>query len=336
MIRLGIICPSEIAFRRFLPALKQVPDFKYVGVAIADKSEWQGATNDIIIAEDKKALSFTEEYGGKIFKSYKSIINSDEIDAIYLPLPPALHFKWAKNSLLAGKHVLLEKPATTTYQHTLEIVETAKEKELAIHENYMFVFHNQLKAINEIIRSGEVGDVRLYRISFGFPRRASGDFRYNKELGGGALLDAGGYVIKYATILLGDSIRVAYAQSNYIDDFDVDIAGSAALINNKGETVQIAFGMDNSYKCDLEVWGSKASLFSGRILTAPAGFIPEITITTGNQIETRKLPADDAFRTSIQHFKNCIEDESLRKQNYITITKQAQLINEFIEKSKKL
>ena len=59
----------------------------------------------------------------------------------------------------------------------------------------MFVFHNQLEAINDIVRSGEIGDVRLYRITFGFPRRDARDFLYNKALGGGALLDAGGYTM---------------------------------------------------------------------------------------------------------------------------------------------
>jgi len=56
-------------------------------------------------------------------------------------------------------------------------------------------------------------------------------------------------------MLLGKTARIVYANSNYIRDFDVDSYGSAALVNQSGTTVQIAFGMDNCYKCDLEVWG---------------------------------------------------------------------------------
>jgi predicted dehydrogenase len=332
MIRIGIICPSDIALRRFLPALTLIPDFKFVGVAIADKSEWEGA-NDVVISNEKnKAKLFIEQYGGKLFESYKSLLKSNETDAIYLPLPPALHYNWGKQALLAGKHILLEKPATTSLKHTNEIIELAKSKNLAVHENYMFAFHNQLKAINEIIESGEIGDIRLSRISFGFPRRASNDFRYNKALGGGALLDAGGYTIKYASMLLGDSAKIVQAQSSFIDEFKVDIAGSAVMVNEKGTTAQIAFGMDNSYKCDLEVWGSKGSLFTGRVLTAPAGFMPELIVNIGNKTETRELPADDAFKKSILHFKQCIEDDTARMNNYKTILKQAQLVNQFTEK----
>jgi hypothetical protein len=174
----------------------------------------------------------------------------------------------------------------------------------------------------------------IYTITraFDFPRRASNDFRYNKALGGGALLDAGGYTIKYASMLLGESAKIVQAQSNIIDEFEVDIAGSAVMVNENGITAQIAFGMDNSYKCDLEVWGSKGSLFTGRVLTAPTGFVPELIIMTGNETKTHKLPADDAFKKSILHFKQCIEDDTARMNNYKTILKQAQLVNQFTEK----
>lgn len=333
MIRIGIISPSDIALRRFLPALSQIPDFKFVGVAVADKTEWQGANDAIIFNEENKAKSFIEQYGGKLFRSYKSLINSNETDAIYLPLPPALHYNWGEQAILAEKHILLEKPATISLEHTSKIIELANSKNLAVHENYMFAFHNQLNSINDVIKSGEIGDVRLYRISFGFPRRASNDFRYNKALGGGALLDAGGYTIKYASMLLGESAKIVQAQSNYINEFDVDIGGSAVLVNDKGRTAQIAFGMDNSYKCDLEVWGSKGSLYSGRVLTAPAGLIPEVSIIIGNETEIIKLPCDDAFKKSIQHFRECIEDDTTRKENYKEIICQAQLVNTFIDKA---
>jgi len=328
MIRIGIIGPSEIAFRRFLPALAKLSDFKFAGVAIADRSEWD-ADDLTRNNEQSKASAFIENFGGTIFNSYTDIINAHEVDAIYIPLPPALHFHWAKEALIKGKHVLVEKPATTSKNETLELIKLARLKNLALHENYMFAFHQQLVAINEIIQSGEIGDVRIFRISFGFPRRPANDFRYNKALGGGALFDAGGYTIKYASMLLGNSAKLLYAHSQFIDEFEVDIAGSAAMVNNEGIAAQIAFGMDNNYKCDLEVWGSKGSLFTGRVLTAPAGFTPEIHIQIGNYSEIRKLPEDDAFQKSILHFKDCIENDAARTKNYADIEKQAILVQQF-------
>ena len=290
MIKIGILCPSEIAFRRFLPALKNCEEFAYVGVAVADCDEWFGDTKpdemvcrEVLGKELEKAKSFQENYGGKIFLSYRELIESDEIDAVYIPLPPALHYK--------------------------------------------------LEEISEMVAEKKLGDVRLYRINFGFPRRAKNDFRYAKKLGGGALLDCGGYTLKYASMLLGDTARIAYANLNYTDEFDVDLYGSAALVNDAGETVQVSFGMDNSYKCELEVWGSTATLQTGRVLTAPAGFVPSYTITDNQGVTNGTFSADDTFSKSLNRFLSCVNDEKTRTENYEVIHRQALLVDEFVKKA---
>ena len=326
---IGIICPSEIAFRRFLPALKEAACFEFAGVAVASREEFIGVTEEILEKERKKAQLFIDGYGGKLFEGYQALISSEEVDAVYLPLPPGLHCFWAKKALRAGKHILVEKPCTTSANDTEDLLSVAREKGLAVHENYMFVYHNQIEAVNDVIRSGEIGDVRLFRIAFGFPLRAQNDFRYNRELGGGALLDCGGYTLKYASLLLGPSARLTYATSNTVDGFEVDMYGSAALVNEDGLTAQVAFGMDQNYKCELEIWGSKGTLYTNRILTAPAGFVPEMTIRKGNEVQQRSLPADDAFQKSLLHFRACIEDEAVRNENYAILSRQANLVEEF-------
>lgn len=334
-MRLGIICPSEIALRRFMPALKKIPEIEFAGVAVGSCDERFGAsydaeeTNRILKEEYKKAQVFIDLYGGKIFDGYETIASSEEIDALYVPLPPALHYRWAASALENKKHVLVEKPASVCMEDTKRLVDIAANYELALHENYMFMFHKQLEEIDEMIKNGEIGDVRLYRISFGFPRRAQNDFRYNKMLGGGALLDAGGYVIKYASKLLGETAKIKYARLNYIDEFDVDVYGSAAMINSQGITAQIAFGMDNHYKCELEVWGNKGCLTTDRILTAPAGFIPRAVIKKGNNSYIKELSEDDTFEKSIRYFKECISYRDKRRESYQNIMGQARLVEEF-------
>ena len=330
-VRIGIICPSEIAFRRFMPAIQKLDCAEYIGVAHANAKEWFGDNEPdeaLLLSEKEKAERFRKEYGGKVFDSYEDLLSSDDVDAIYLPLPPALHYRWAKEALRNGKHIFLEKPSTTSCADTEDLINTAKDKRLAVHENYMFAFHKQIAEIQDIIASGKLGDVRLYRIAFGFPQRAKNDFRYNKSLGGGALLDCGGYTVKLAAMLLGETAKIAYSNLNYTKDFDVDIYGSAAMINDSGTTAQLSFGMDNSYKCELEVWGSKGFLRTGRILTAPDGFEPTAEITIGNEAETVKLSADDTFGKSIKHFCRCVQDAKAREENYKKILKQAKLVDE--------
>ena len=338
MIRIGIICPSEIAFRRFMPALKLVKDFSFTEIGIASADEWYGhdVTYDAelekkrVELEKAKGQTFLDAWGGgKIIDGYENLVSSSEIDAVYLPLPPALHYKWAKLALECGKHVFIEKPSTTDVSDTNDLIEIAKAKKLVLHENYMFMYHDQLKAINNVVASGEIGDVRLYRITFGFPRRAQNDFRYVKSLGGGALIDAGGYTIKYASFLLGPTAKLTTAQANYLDEFDVDMYGSATMVNDKGVTAQLAFGMDNDYKCEIEIWGSKGTLTSNRILTAPAGFAPEYTIKKNQNYETFKLPVDDAFRKSIELFGMCMADDATREKEYGLIGTEAKLLTDF-------
>ena len=333
-IRIGVICPSEIAFRRFMPSLSDLDEFEFAGVAIADAYEWDGKlTDELLSSELKKANNFTENYGGAAYKSYTSMIEDDSIDAVYLPLPPALHYKWCKKVLQNNKHLFLEKPSTTSIDNTEELVLLAKEKDLALHENYMFVYHKQLEQINEIVESGEIGDVRLYRIAFGFPRRAANDFRYNKALGGGTLLDNGGYTIKLASLLLGDTAKIVNSNLNYIDDFDVDIFGSATMVNDDGLTAQIAFGMDNSYKCDLEVWGSKGTLFANRIFTAPDGFVPKLVKKVGNEPEEIiDLSEDYTFRKSLEFFKSCIDSCENREKSYSNLIRQSALVEQIKRK----
>lgn len=310
-LRLGIIGTSEIAYRRFLPALKKCKEIEYVGVA----------SRTI-----EKTKSFIAEYGGKGYSSYEELIEDSSIDAIYIPLPPALHYKWAKAALESGKHVMLEKPFTTSLEDTQNLINIAKSKNLVLHENYMFQYHSQIDDIKEIVNSGKIGEVRLYRVAFGFPFRGSNDFRYNKDLGGGALLDCGGYTVKLASLLLGKSSKVDSCMFNVSETFGVDIYGSATISNDNNEVAQIAFGMDNAYKCELEIWGSEGTIYTNRILTAPDGFKPVVIIKLQNEEETVILESDDSFYKSIDRFHKAISYDDIKNNNYDEIKRQALLI----------
>ena len=312
-IRLGILGTSEIAFRRFLPALKKHNEFEYIGVA----------SRNI-----EKTKPFVESYGGKGYSSYDELLQDKNIDAVYIPLPPALHFEWGKKALQAGKHILMEKPFCVNLQQTEELIELAKEKNLAVHENYMFVYHKQLVKIKEIIDSGYLGKIRLYRIAFGFPMREKNDFRYNKELGGGALLDCGGYTLKLANYLLGDTTKVVC--SNLVkEDFEVDLYGNATLQNDKGMTAQVSFGMDNAYKCELEVWGSKATLKAPRIFTAPDNFDVNLEIIDNNGVTNINIGIDNQFYNSINYLKKCIIDKEIQNITYKVIVKEVRYMECF-------
>lgn len=311
-MKLGILGASEIAFRRFLPALNKCPDMTYVGVASRTP---------------EKGKPFQDTYGGCIYSSYDALLADESIDAVYVPLPPALHFEWGKKVLNAGKHLLMEKPFTTSIQETEQLLKLAEEKGLAVHENYMFLYHSQLAKIKEMIANGSLGEIRLYRMSFGFPMRGQGDFRYNKELGGGALLDCGGYPVRLALELLGDTAKVVQSKLIQPEGFEVDLYGSAVMENDAGEVAQISFGMDNAYQCQLEVWGSKATLIAPRIFTAGDGVKPTLILRTSSEENKIELEADDQFLHSIEHFVS-----KLNEKNNFMLKRQGALVEKINEK----
>lgn len=287
-MRIGILGTADIAFRRFLPALKKCPEFTYAGVASRTP---------------EKAARFVEAYGGQAYLSYDALLADKSIDAVYVPLPPALHYEWGRKALESGKHLLMEKPFTTGLSETEVLLALAKEKRLAVHENYMFLYHSQLQKVKDLITDGTLGKLRLIRAAFGFPKRGGDDFRYKKELGGGALLDCGGYPVRLALELLGESAKVTQARLIRPEEYEVDLFGNAVLANDDGLCAQISFGMDNAYQCQLEVWGSRATLIAPRIFTAGTDFKPQIVLRTSSGETQVSLEPDDSFLHSIQRFQ---------------------------------
>lgn len=336
MIKIAVLGPSDIAFRRTIPAFVQSKNFQFAGVAVADAEErgWNTLETETRLNESiEKAKEITRLFGGRVYNSYGEVLDDNSIDAVYLPLPPALHFSWTKKALEHGKHCFVEKPFAVNSHETNELVQLAESNGLAVHENFAFLFHRQIEEINEIVQNGEIGDVRLIRTAFGFPYRGENDFRYHKSMGGGALLDCGGYPIRLANYLLGGESRVVVSNLSTAKGHDVDVFGSATLVNNNNAVAQIAFGMDNSYKCELELWGSKGVIFAPRIFTPPADMRTEIFIKTNSERNIQVFP-DDQFMNSADFFAMCIKDKSLRVKNYQDIRIQSSLTNTTVFLSK--
>ncbi len=317
-MKIGILGTAEIAFRRFLPALRKCEGFSYAGVASRTPAKGQ---------------AFQERFGGAVYDGYDALLDDESIDAVYAPLPPALHFEWGKKALERGKRLMLEKPFTTSFAETAALVDLAKEKGLAVHENYMFLYHSQLARIKELIASGELGELRLIRVSFGFPMRAAEDFRYKKALGGGALLDCGGYPLRLARELLGESARITQSRLVRPRGYEVDLYGNAVLENDAGLCAQVAFGMDNAYQCQLEVWGSAATLIAPRIFTAPPDFKPRIILRAPSGKSVVDQEADDQFLNSIRVFERCFSDEAFRDERYADIVRQGRMVDELMRGS---
>ncbi len=316
-IKIGILGCANIAVRSVIPVIKELQEhFTLVGISSRTKA---------------KADQWAKEMDTQAFYSYDAILDNTIIDAVYIPLPNSLHFEWAKKALEKGIHVLMEKSLACSFDEVQELVNIAEKKQLALVENFQFRFHHQLQKIQQIIEDKTIGELRCVRSAFGFPPFSDVDnIRYKKELGGGALLDAGAYPIKISSLLLGKNIEVKAAKKNTLADSEVDIWGGGMIVQRNGQLFsEIAFGFDNYYQCNLELWGSKGKLTASRIFTAPPGFVPEVVVETQGNKEVIEVEACNHFENILKYFHTVCFSEEKQKQEYEANILQARLINEF-------
>ena len=306
---------ASIAERLVVPAIKQIPAIELVAIASRDA---------------EKAVKYAAMFGCEAVCGYEELLRRQDIHAIYMPLPTGLHFSWAMKALDAGKHVFLEKSLASNYSQARKLIAKAKKKQLLIKENYMFEYHAQQAIVRNLIRT-RLGVVRIFRASFGFPPLEPANFRYDPQLGGGALLDAGGYVLKAGSVFFPThTAQVLSANLNY-GGCMVDIAGSAMLsLNLADESIssQIAFGFDHHYQCKIEVWGSSGILTTNRTFTAGPGFVPKVQLESAHGTELISLPSDNHFIRILEHFVKVVNEQRYDCE-YLAILRQAQLQDSF-------
>jgi predicted dehydrogenase len=319
-IKIGVLGCANIAERFMLPAINQSNLFELVGIASRSKD---------------KADSFSNTFNTKAYYSYDSLLQSN-VDAIYIPLPNGIHYEWIKKALNKKMHVLVEKSLACNVDQVKELNQLARDKSLALVENFQFRFHRQLGFIKNQVEEGHLGEIKLLRSSFGFPSFEDKDnIRYQKAIGGGALLDAGAYTIKVSQIFLGEEIYVDSANLTMPHNEEVDIWGSAFIKQKNGYlTSQIAFGFDHFYQNTLEIWGSEGKLTANRIFTAGPGVQAKVTIENRNGIEDINLPEDNHFLNMLDHFSELINTGNGLDDEYSQNINQARLIKELSNKSR--
>ena len=316
ILNIGVLGAANIATRSMVPSIICIPDmFRLAGLASRNLA---------------KAKSVTDAYGGSPYDSYEALLSDPSINAVYIPLPNALHFPYVKMALGYGKHVLVEKCLGCNLEEVDELVNVAAKENLTLLENFQFRFHSQLKTILQLVKSGEIGDLRSVKVAFGFPPLEVNNIRYKKELGGGALMDAGAYAMKIAPYFLGSDIFVAQASMENDLDSGVDTWGSGVLKQTKGKLCcQFSYGFDNFYQCSLELWGSKGKLSTNRIFTAPPNIEPNIIIETNNDDREHTLPADNHYVNMLTYFHGLATDGHNKFDEYNGNILQANLLNQF-------
>ncbi len=311
-IRIGVIGCANVAERYMIPAIKAISDFKLVAVASRTK---------------EKAEFFADKFSCEAVVDYSKLIDRDDIEAVYIPLPIGLHEEWIMKALKKGKHVLAEKSLTTDYKSAKTIINEAKYRQLLVMEDFMFQYHHQHAFVKKLIEDGEIGDVHFFSSSFGFPPRVKDDIRYNKKLGGGALLDAGGYVVKAAQLFFGPELKLGSGFLQYDNQKGIDIYGGAIFKNDKDQIAHVSFSFDNFYQCSYEIWGSMGKITAYRAFTPPPNFSPSILLENKDHKQEFVINPDNHFINILKVFHLAILEKDFHR-HWEDSLKQASLLDQ--------
>ena len=191
-VRWGIIGPGSIA-NNFADALQ---------------SCFSGELKGIASTSDERLNNFGNKYNidsSFRFTNYEELLNSEDIDAVYISTPHTFHADLTIKAAGKGKHVLCEKPGAINFKEGQKVIEAVQQAGVFYKEGFMYRCHPQIPALVKLIKEEKIGKIQKIISSFGFDMgKTVPDSRlFQKELAGGAILDVGLYPVSFSRMIAG-------------------------------------------------------------------------------------------------------------------------------------
>lgn len=237
------------------------------------------------------AREFADEHGiARAHGSYEELVADPDLDAVYVVLPTSMHGRWTKAAIAAGKHVLCEKPFTANAAEAREIADLdAATPGRVVMEAVQYRHHPLTLRVQEIIASGELG--RLQRIDIALCvmlRHFSGNC-YNYDFAGGAMMDAGSYVVNMLRTFGGSTPEVVAAQAKLLRP-NVDRAMRARVVFPEGHTgrIRVSLWSSDLYRAQAKIVGERGHI---RIISPAAPHLfPWLTIRSDGRTRVERFP----------------------------------------------
>ena len=293
-VRWGVLSTAKIGLNATIPGIQKSRNGRLAAIA----------SRDIARAEAVAA----REPGAKVYGNYEALLDDPDIEAVYIPLPNALHAEWAIRAAEHGKHVLCEKPLAPTAAEVRRVIDACDRAGVLLMEAFMYRFHPQIRWALEQIRQGRIGDVRLVRSAFHFDISARPqDIRLQAALAGGSLMDIGCYPLNFSRAVFGGAPAGAAAQVVVTPGAEVETRMGAVLDFGAGRMSMIDSSFQLPRQFFAEVWGER-----GRVLI-PSPFTPGIAetvvrIEVGDEATERRFAAVDQYQLEVEHFAECIRN----------------------------
>lgn len=252
--------------------------------------------------ERARAEAYARERGlARAYGGYDELLADPAVDVVYVALPNARHVEWAIRALEAGKHVLSEKPLSRVPAEVERAFDAAERAGRILMEGFMYRHHPQTKRLAQLVAGGAVGELRLVRSHFSFTLDRPGDVRWNRELGGGSLLDLGCYCTSASRLLAGEPERVSAEQT--LSPSGVDVRFAAVLRFAGGVLGHFDCAFDLPRRVALEAAGSEGSL----VLLQP--FVQDeatLELRRGEELEWSETVTASRYRLEIDNLARAI------------------------------
>jgi NDP-hexose-3-ketoreductase len=298
-VRVGVWGLGRHARRRILPALDACSAVELVGVT----------TRDECVAREE-----ADRYGCRAWPTPEEMLGESDIDAVFVATPTGLHYRHGARVMEASKDLWCEKTITETLAQARELVQLSREHDRAVCEGLMYLYHPHFATIRQSVADGSLGEVLSLRSQFGIPHLDQPGFRFDRELGGGALLDVAPYPMSAALALLGPELELMQAFVGRRPAVDVDTHGHALLSTDTGAGVYLEWGYERAYKNEISIWGETASLHSDFIFSKPPNHAAQISIRDMHGIvEHVEIEPADSFSLMFHSFALAVHDPSLRE-----------------------
>lgn len=192
--------------------------------------------------DPERAKVFAETYGfRRAYGKYEELLADPEIDLVYIALPHSLHCRWTKAALMAEKHVLCEKAFALNEAEAREMTDLSQKKNRLLAEAIWTRYMPSRRVINEIVYSGEIGEIHTVSANLGYPV-SENERMFRPELGGGALLDLTVYPLNFASMVLGNDIR-GISASCIMDSHGVDGQNQVMMAYSDGKMASLFASM---------------------------------------------------------------------------------------------
>lgn len=293
-LRIGILGAARIAGTALIEPAADRNDVEIVAVAARDR---------------RRGEEFARAHGiAHVMDTYDQVVDSADVDAVYIPLPASHHASWTIRSLEAGKHVLVEKPFAANASEARQVAQVAATSDKVLMEAFHYRYHALMLRLQEMLSMGLIGQVTDISATFDITMPERTDIRYQLPLGGGATMDLGCYPVHFARTLMGSEPEVSTATARVVDDGEVDEALDATLMFHGGVTSRIRSSlMELVERQDARITGELGSIHVENFVHPQKG--NRITLSLGSGITSEEVPEQpSSYAAQLAAFVAAVRD----------------------------